>query len=168
MAKYEIDDDAVLALPNANKFDPQAVGEELERIRSAHSGELYPAHVIEAAKNPKNPLHKHFEWDDKIAAEKFRLDQARLLIRVIRIEDDAGDIRRQYISVRGPGAKYLTIDDVLKSRDLSEKVLGQAEADLRAWTIRYKQLKAEIELVHPAIESLRKRRTKREAERASA
>ena len=53
---------------------------ELER-----EGRLLPADVVDDARDADSPLHSHFEWDDSIAAEHYRLDQARNLIRSIKI-----------------------------------------------------------------------------------
>lgn len=53
---------------------------ELER-----EGRLRPADVVDAARPADSPLHSHFEWDDGAAAERYRLNQARTLIRSITI-----------------------------------------------------------------------------------
>lgn len=54
---------------------------ELERER----GVLLPADVLERAKDPDSPLHEFFEWDDSVAANLYRLDQARTLIRTVKL-----------------------------------------------------------------------------------
>lgn len=43
-------------------------------------GNIPPKRVLEDAKNPKSPLHKYIEWDDRKAAFLYRLNQARELI----------------------------------------------------------------------------------------
>src|SRR5690348_5499317 len=91
-----------LTLKAANKADPQKIGEELEKL-SGDAGELTPDVVVEAARNPRNVLHKHFEWDDQKAAEAFRLDQARCLIRSVVVEDDDSE--------EGRSAAFISIAD---------------------------------------------------------
>ncbi len=49
-------------------------------------GRLFPSEVLNAARDENSPLHDFFEWDDSAAAEAYRLDQARELIRRIKIE----------------------------------------------------------------------------------
>jgi len=49
-------------------------------------GRLYPADVVNAARPKSSPLHRYFDWDDRSAAEKYRLDQARALIRSVQAE----------------------------------------------------------------------------------
>lgn len=62
-----------------------ALEDELKRIAEQASGLLTPDAVVAAAKDPANPLHEEFEWDDAVAAHKHRLSQARHLIRSVRI-----------------------------------------------------------------------------------
>ena len=40
-------------------------------------GKITPEEVLEIARNKDSELHKCFEWDDGVAAEKYRLTQAR-------------------------------------------------------------------------------------------
>ena len=58
----------------------------LREIAAQHGGNLDPRDVVEEAKASSHPLHDYFEWRDKIAGEQFRIDQARALIRSVRIE----------------------------------------------------------------------------------
>ena len=58
----------------------------LREIAEKHGGNLDPKDVVEEAKASSHPLHDYFEWRDKIAGGQFRIDQARALIRSVRIE----------------------------------------------------------------------------------
>ncbi len=42
---------------------------------------LSPDEMVKSAKDPKNPLHKYFEWDPSKAARKYREYQAREILR---------------------------------------------------------------------------------------
>ena len=46
------------------------------------NGVYTPDGIVEAARDPANPLHPQFEWDDTVAGHRYRLNQARALIRV--------------------------------------------------------------------------------------
>lgn len=48
-------------------------------------GRLTPAQVVEAARATSSALHDCFEWDDSVAAEQYRIDQAREIIRRVKI-----------------------------------------------------------------------------------
>ena len=39
-----------------------------------------PEQILEFAKNPCTELHKCFEWDDSVAAYRYRLQQARTVV----------------------------------------------------------------------------------------
>lgn len=138
---------------------PQRIGEALEAIRLEHAGELHPQAVVDGARPPESPLHRYFEWNDQRAAEAFRVDQARALIRSIRVIDDDDDRSRPaFLSIRSDaGIAYRSIQDVLTNADLRERLLAQAKRDLDAWTERYRELREIVELVIPAREELRRR-----------
>ena len=48
-------------------------------------GTLRPERVVEAAKAKDHPWHDRFEWDDTAAAEQYRINQARVLIRSVEV-----------------------------------------------------------------------------------
>lgn len=64
--------------------DPVAFA--LAEIAAAHGGVLTPEDTVAAAADPAHILHPRFEWDDTEAAHRYRLDQARALIRAVRVE----------------------------------------------------------------------------------
>jgi hypothetical protein len=65
--------------------DDTAIKEALAAIAAGGNGILRPDSVVSAARAPDSPLHSHFEWDDTKAAAEHRLDQARGLIRTIKV-----------------------------------------------------------------------------------
>ena len=86
------------------KMTNQKVVRELLRLEQ-DNGHLDPNDVIEAAKSPGSPLHSYFEWDDSTAAAKYRLDQARALIRSVKIEVTIHDVPLSCVGyVRDPEA----------------------------------------------------------------
>jgi hypothetical protein len=143
----------------AKRADPQVIGEALETIRLENGGELHPHAVVADARDAKSPLHRYFEWDDKKAAEAHRMDQARALIRSIRVIDDKDEKSRPaFLSIRSDvGIGYHSIRDVLNSRDLRQRLLEQAQRDLDSWTARYHELREIVELIEPARRELRRR-----------
>lgn len=64
------------------KGNPQAVGEELEKLRKKHK-KLTTEIVVKEAKHKKSPLHQLFPWDDARAAHLHRLKVARTIIRAV-------------------------------------------------------------------------------------
>lgn len=62
-----------------------AAAAELERIRLGHDGRLLPRDIVEVSRNKRAPLHACFEWDDATAGNAYREQQARHLVRVVRV-----------------------------------------------------------------------------------
>lgn len=153
--------DSPLTIKGSAKADPQVIGDALEKIRTANDGRIQPKAVVESARSQKNPLHKHFEWDDSVAAESFRLEQARELIRCVRIIDT--DVKRgnvqAFVSVKSEsGVNYHAVRDVQNSATLRYAVLIQAEKDLDGWERRYRELQDICAIVATARQMIRKKR----------
>jgi hypothetical protein len=158
--KYAFADGAIVCIKDSRSADPQTIGETLDAIRVARGGALKPEHVVEAARPTDHPLHRHFEWDDAVAAEAFRIDQARSMVRLVRIIADDGEMRPALVSLRaGDGVAYRDIDDVLRSSDMRARLLDSAERDLRSWQERYKELKDLVELAEPIRREISRRRS---------
>ena len=57
----------------------------LQTIEREH-GAVTASLVVEAARDPEHAWHDRFEWNDEAAAARWRLTQARQLIRSVRYE----------------------------------------------------------------------------------
>lgn len=81
-------------------------------------GRLVPEAVVEAAASPTSPLHRYFTWDDTEAAHEYRKQQARKLIRVVRVvvqEEKLRIVRPSYVRdvSRAPDeAGYVSVQHV--------------------------------------------------------
>lgn len=75
----------------------------IEKIAKEHGapGKPQPQWVVDAARDKDHILHNEFDWNDKDAANKHRLDQARKLISIIWL-----DIRSSTVTFGVP--KYLS------------------------------------------------------------
>jgi hypothetical protein len=58
-----------------------ALCSEIEQIK----GRVTPKTLLERARPNTSPIHELFEWDDSVAAEKHRVEQARRLIASVTI-----------------------------------------------------------------------------------
>lgn len=129
----------------ADKDAANGVGQHLEQLRERFKGELTPKDVIDDAKNHNSPLHAYFEWDDGEAAEQWRLQQARSLIRAVVAVyvDDAEPARRVQAFVHVPEAgapHYRATDHALSQERTREMVLMQAWKEFQSWKKRYSHL----------------------------
>ena len=159
MITYVFRDDPV-TIRNASKADPQKIGEALAEIKAKHGGDLRPRYVWSAVKDhPRHPLHKHFQWDVQKAAEAHWTDQARELIRVVRVVDserpDDPPVPA-FISVSDKGgASYRSASEIRSSAYYQHIVMKQALRDLESWQRRYRELSDVCPMVSAAAAKLR-------------
>lgn len=120
--------------------------EQLESVRETF-GSLTPANVVEAARPADAPLHDRFEWDDSVAAEAWRRDQARELIRSYRVtvkESETGPVTvRGYVSVRGeesPSPVYEPVEDVLADDFQRAMLLRELEREIARLRVKFGHL----------------------------
>jgi len=142
--KYLFRDDEPLRLKAAKQADPQKIGEALEAVATANGGRIEPEAVVEAARNPKNSLHAHFEWDDKKAAAAHRIDQARGIIRIIRVESDdteSGTMRAFHSITDDRGTAYRPAKTVLGSPEMMLALRKRAKVELEAFQLRYNEIR---------------------------
>jgi hypothetical protein len=137
----------------------QVAGERLAELAEANGGAVTPAIVVEDARPAGSPLHDGFEWDDAIAAERHREDQARRMLRNCwPVHIDADGVERPtlgYVHVDLPGGEpvYVTTARAVSEADLYEQVRAEAMAAVQALRRRYEHI-AELEDVFRAIDRL--------------
>ena len=121
---------------SANAYD---VGSELSRLQRA-TKTLTAIQVVESAADPSSPLHAEFEWDDTVAAQAYRVEQAKYLIRHIRVMVNDQEPRHLFVSVtlpKGERPVYVPLPRVLSDADLFAQVVQQAASDMEAFERRY-------------------------------
>lgn len=156
--KYIFRDDNIRPFLNAKDADPQEIGEAIEAL-----ADKTPKAIVDNARDPESPLHRHFEWNDAAAAEKWRHQQARLIISCIISIDGNNEPERAFHSITDKaGTAYHSIQEIRSSGDLQEKLLAAAERDLDAYTTRYRVLKDICAIVETAKKVIKARRSKNE------
>lgn len=124
--------------------DPEVVGSELERIRMEH-GDLTASGVVDEARPDDAALHPAFEWTDAVAAERYRLGQARQLIRAVVVQATPDETPRSvYVHVesmaRNVEGDYVLLTDVATEPDLYALALAEARRALHSAMARVKEL----------------------------
>lgn len=139
-------------------LDPQAAGDELERLRIESGGALTPATVAQSARDESSVLHPAFEWDDEKAADAYRTGQAQYLIRSIEVVIDgapSAEPTRAFVSVNvEDGREYISVIDAMADSNLRKQVLETALRELEAWQLRHAEL-TELANVFAAIDQAR-------------
>jgi hypothetical protein len=123
-------------------------GKRIDWLVSKQGGSITSKEVLEDAKKTTSPLHGYFEWDDSVAAEKYRISQAGYLLRSIEVvitRPDGTEMQvRQYYSIKnetdeGTEQKYYTLGSVLNDAEKRKQVVATAYSEVKNWRERYGQ-----------------------------
>ena len=130
------------------KADAQKVYEEIGEDA------VTPEEVVKKAQKKNSELHKLFEWDDTVAAHKYRLEQARLVIRMLVVVPKAEeDTPIRAFSLTTESCTYQPTRFFLQQPDEYQALLERAKAELIAFKKKYKAL-TELEEIFEAIDEL--------------
>lgn len=140
----------------------QRVGEELARIE-AENGGLHPPQVVAAARSENSALHPYFEWRNDVAADKFRLHQARHLISHIEVKviDDKALQTPIRAFVHLPDSEsedghYQSIHTVMSDATKREVLINRAKIELEQWRARYAELEEFASVFRAVDKTIRK------------
>ena len=123
-------------------------------------GNLTPALVVDAARNPEHPLHTRFTWDDTEAARRWRLSQASELIRTARVTYRAANSSEQqvraFVPIRNTDsepADYVPIHEAMADDFTAQLVLRQFQRELTRIKAQYGHLREYRALMTQAAQS---------------
>lgn len=157
------------------KVSAETVGNVLEKIER-DKGSATSEDFLEYSRNEDAETHEMFEWDDAIAAEKYRLRQSAQIINQLQIEityeeNLATDtkiilnvpehtiktsafvnIGDRYSNKLSEKATYVNIVDAMKDVDKRKQVLKNASDSLRAFKRTYQGF-SELEKVMIEIDN---------------
>ena len=121
------------------KADANLVAQEISDLGDAFNCQQ----IVEKARNKETELHKCFEWDDSIAAEKYRLKQAQSVITQLVIVKNNTSTAHEKTNIRlivndGSGTNtYKPLTVIVRKEDEYEKLLEKARAELSAFKKKY-------------------------------
>lgn len=161
--------------------DARIVGPELQRLADEQGASLpglAPVDVVEAARAEHSPLHPYFEWKDSVAANQYRLEQARHLTRSIEIRIAPAISTRAFVSIelKNPASdkdsasdedseetkeiRYIPVSDVMTNSEFTnqkieqfKKIIQRWREDIRVYTM-FPAFTARFSRVIEAIDSL--------------
>lgn len=120
------------------------VEREIEKIITKNDGIISPQMLVEEARNPKSTLHAFFDWDDTIAAQKWREKQAYDMLLAAKFVVTMNQVRNSQprVTEEHEVRAYLpTLEkkqfkirsDVLESPDDRSLLIERKIATLRSW-----------------------------------
>ena len=129
------------SLKDIFKADATKCYEEIQEI----GDEVNPEQVVDRARDKSSELHKCFDWNNSVAADKWRLHQARnVLNHLIVVKREVDDDEKEPVQFRvmmkndrseNSGYKQTVI--MVKDEDEYKKLLEQAYAELHAFKKKY-------------------------------
>lgn len=115
-----------------------------------------PEQIVERATDEASELHKCFTWDDSIAAQNWRKQEARNIRYFLRVVDESKPDAPQYHAFYFTGGAdgYKTAARTFTMPDEYEALLKRAKAELIAFSKKYKMLKDDLGEILELIEQL--------------
>lgn len=113
-----------------------------------------PEDIVEAARSKESELHKCFTWDDTIAAEKWRKQEARVLFANLVVKVETSD--KKVVNVRvieSTSDGYSPTAIVVRSKTDYADLLERAKAELQTFKVKYSVVK-ELQNIFEAIDEL--------------
>ena len=128
------------------------IGKELERVNLKHAC-LKPAALVKESKPKRAKLHSYFTWDDERAADLYREDEARRIIRSVRlVKEDMPEqeqpVVRAYVNVCAhdeeksfTGHAYVPVRKAVEDPNYKQQMLDGAKREQLLWLRRYEDIK---------------------------
>ena len=146
-------------------LDAEVFGSEIAGL--ARTGSATPDALVDAAWPKDSPLHEAFTWDNSLAAEKWRLEEARCIIRAlvtVEIIDGSEQEIRAFVSVQPDEAEsriYHPIKAALSDKRYYQQVLDNGLRDAGAYADKYRSIR-ELSKIVGTIDRVLDQRAKQE------
>lgn len=129
----------------------QVAGEVCEELEK--KGELTAKNLVDVSRPEDAPLHKCFNWNDEEAAELYREEQGRRLIRcLITVPENNVVSTRAYFNIVRNESEYHSINVILENQDKYESMMAMALKELQAFEKKY----AVLEKLKPVFDAIDK------------
>lgn len=104
-----------------------------------------PQEIVDYARaNPESELNKCFDWDDQIAAEKWRKQQARIIVCNLVVRKKKNDVYTgqvyRVIQENRDEQAYKPVVFTLRNQTEYEALLAQAKKELESFRYRYQRI----------------------------
>ena len=138
-----------------HKVSANVAGQILQELTESEGG-LTPQRLVDESRDENHPLHCEFEWDDSIAAEAYRITQAKQLIRDITIVHDEEQKKsdRGFVITPGGNHVYVPLNDALNNEEWKTNLLNAAKRDMIAFIAKYRRLQELTAVIEPMTDLL--------------
>lgn len=153
------------------RVSAEVVGEALENIEQ-RDGEVTSRSFLDYSRPEESETHSMFEWDDSVAAEKYRLKQAACIINQLEVrlvcegapaEDKRVEIVPAFVNAQRKtapmtSARFVNVVSAMDNDETRDHVLHNALRELRAFRDKYRtvsQFASLFKAVDELIEGLK-------------
>lgn len=133
--------------------------DELLAVRD-QQGRLTPQLVVDTARDPGHPLHSRFEWNDAVAGESWRRQQAHELIRKAKVVyREADEVQpeksvRAFVAVRAEeGHVFDPVEEVAGDPFRRRLALADMEREWKALLKRYQEFEEFLSMVRQDVDA---------------
>ena len=145
-------------IPGLQKNPIEVVSKVLVELAESDEG-LTPKTLLEASRDVNAPLHNEFEWNDGIAAEKYREYQAQKIIQNVYIkystdQQEREQQERAFVPTPDRQSRYVALTSALTNDVWKAHLMEEAQRDMRAFIAKYRRLTELQDLVHEMEELL--------------
>ena len=138
--------------------DAQLVGKQCEEL--SRTVGLSGKTLLDANRNEGDLLYDYFEWDNEVASEKWRVEQARRIITQLIVVDEQTNNQpvRGFYSLETKAfhkeSNYHSFIAIMKSEENRNTLLEIAIGELKAFRTKYAKLD-ELRKVFEIIDDLK-------------
>ena len=156
------------------KTNPQIVGEYCHELEQKKGGKITPKELVEAARDVNSPLHNEFEWNDGVAAQRYREMQAGYIIRSIelkitymptetkRIDLHVTEVESEvqtanvqfYHALDKDGTGYENIFSISEDEEKTEKLFENCKKDINSFREKYNTLRGTLPRLFEAMDEV--------------
>lgn len=138
------------------KTDPNVAKNVMDQLSA--EGRLSPLDLVEASRPEDAPLHGEFEWNDTIAAQKWRERTGQIMIASIVVTQEAEEEKkpvRAYFNIERGTHEYIPTEVIFSDEAKRERLLDIAKRELVSFKSKYQSL-TELAGVMNAIDEVMK------------
>lgn len=141
-----------------NKVAPEVAGAVCQQLHETEEG-LTPQGLVDVSRPEDAPMHDEFEWDDAVAGEMYRVEQAKRIIRnLVIVQTDANQEREIKLSIHPETPEkeevqdrafqstyegknlYVPLMEALTDETWRTNLLEAAKRDARCFIAKYRRL----------------------------
>lgn len=128
--------------------DAKTVGEHIENLQK-QNGIVTSESLLDSARPVDSAIHDCYEWDDTVAAEKYRIVQSGNIIKnlvKVSVLDDGKQEKtvRAYVNIapkdKFTSGKFIDVDTALSNEETRKIVLHKALEELKTFQKKYEDL----------------------------